>query len=109
MKEKFLWFISGGALFFIIFLVSGGLYTITPPQWAGGYRLQDEPADGKSMAGQDLWQASRTDPGAYGARGGSRKNQAVFRGRSSRYRHAGARVDLWQRSQEMRSANPVLR
>jgi len=31
MKEKFLWFISGGALFFIIFLVSGGLYTITPP------------------------------------------------------------------------------
>jgi len=31
MKEKFMWFISGGALFFILFLVSGGLYTITPP------------------------------------------------------------------------------
>src|SRR3989304_2310805 len=31
MKEKFMWFISGGALFFILFLVSGGLYTIPPP------------------------------------------------------------------------------
>ncbi len=31
MKEKFLWLISGGALFFILFLLSGGLYTITPP------------------------------------------------------------------------------
>lgn len=31
MKEKFMWFISGGALFFILFLVSGGLYTITSP------------------------------------------------------------------------------
>lgn len=31
MKEKFLSFISGGALFFILFFLSGGLYTITPP------------------------------------------------------------------------------
>lgn len=31
MKEKFMWFISGSALFLVLFLVSGGLYTITPP------------------------------------------------------------------------------
>ena len=31
MKEKLLWFISGGIVFFIVFLFLGGLYTITPP------------------------------------------------------------------------------
>ena len=31
MKEKFTWFISGGIAFFVVFLLLGGLYTITPP------------------------------------------------------------------------------
>lgn len=31
MKEKLLWFIGGGIAFFIVFLLFGGLYTITPP------------------------------------------------------------------------------
>jgi len=31
MKEKLLWFIGGGIAFFIVFLLLGGLYTITPP------------------------------------------------------------------------------
>lgn len=31
MKEKLLWFVSGGIAFFIVFLLFSGLYTITPP------------------------------------------------------------------------------
>lgn len=31
MKEKILWFIGGGVVFFVLFLLFGGLYTITPP------------------------------------------------------------------------------
>lgn len=31
MKDKLLWFISGGTIFFSLFLLFGGLYTITPP------------------------------------------------------------------------------
>ncbi len=31
MKEKFIWFVSGGIAFFSVFLLLGGLYTITPP------------------------------------------------------------------------------
>lgn len=31
MKEKLVWFISGAIAFFVVFLMLGGLYTITPP------------------------------------------------------------------------------
>ncbi|MGH7770627.1 MAG: hypothetical protein ACREQA_00135 [Candidatus Binatia bacterium] len=31
MKEKLLWFIGGGIVFFLLFSLLGGLYTITPP------------------------------------------------------------------------------
>jgi hypothetical protein len=31
MREKLLWFISGGIVFFLIISFFGGLYTITPP------------------------------------------------------------------------------
>jgi hypothetical protein len=31
MKEKLVWFISGGIGFFLLYLLFGGLYTITPP------------------------------------------------------------------------------
>jgi hypothetical protein len=31
MREKILWFIGGGLAFFVLFLLLGGLYTITPP------------------------------------------------------------------------------
>ena len=31
MREKILWFIGGGFGFFVMFLLLGGLYTITPP------------------------------------------------------------------------------
>lgn len=31
MKEKVLWFISGGIVFFLLYVLFGGLYIITPP------------------------------------------------------------------------------
>lgn len=31
MREKLAWFISGAIAFFVVFLMLGGLYTITPP------------------------------------------------------------------------------
>ncbi|MBI2209816.1 MAG: hypothetical protein HYU47_04330 [Deltaproteobacteria bacterium] len=31
MREKLVWFISGAIAFFVVFLMLGGLYTITPP------------------------------------------------------------------------------
>lgn len=31
MKERLVWFFGGGIAFFIVFLLLGGLYTITPP------------------------------------------------------------------------------
>ncbi|OGP19243.1 MAG: hypothetical protein A2038_09075 [Deltaproteobacteria bacterium GWA2_57_13] len=31
MKEKLIWFVSGGIFFFLLFVLFGGLYTITPP------------------------------------------------------------------------------
>ncbi len=31
VREKLLWFISGGVAFFLFLWLSGGLYTITPP------------------------------------------------------------------------------
>ena len=31
MREKLLWFASGGIAFFLLFTLFGGLYTITPP------------------------------------------------------------------------------
>jgi hypothetical protein len=30
MKDKLLWFLGGGVLFFCLFLLFGGIYTITP-------------------------------------------------------------------------------
>ena len=31
MKERLTWFVGGGIAFFVVFLLLGGLYTITPP------------------------------------------------------------------------------
>src|SRR5574341_1973717 len=31
MREKVLWFITGGLIIFLLFFLSGGLYTITTP------------------------------------------------------------------------------
>lgn len=31
MKEKLVWFLGGGIFFFLLFVLFGGLYTITPP------------------------------------------------------------------------------
>lgn len=31
MKERIAWFIGGAAFFLLVFILSGGLYTITPP------------------------------------------------------------------------------
>jgi hypothetical protein len=31
MREKLLWAIAGGIVFFLLFALSGGIYTITPP------------------------------------------------------------------------------
>ena len=31
MKEKLMWFISGGIAFFVVSILFAGLYTITPP------------------------------------------------------------------------------
>lgn len=31
MKEKLVWFVSGGVFFFLLFVLFGGLYTITTP------------------------------------------------------------------------------
>jgi len=34
MKEKIFWFIAGGALILALYVVSGGIYTITSPNGA---------------------------------------------------------------------------